>query len=209
MARTRKGSSNGSGRPALKIATDAAPNVHSASASTAVGAAPYPDSTSPDINTGLFDADSPSGDIGSDTLPIGIDSVSSSSVPSDMWIALRRAALHRSLDNDRTETSDGGSSAAPGASSSDDVATETASAPTTGMNTRSSSGMEVLRTDFDISATGDLFWSNTADYLTLNRRLFDATRYIMGRQRDLVLEISRSMLDLMCKATVERAVIER
>jgi hypothetical protein len=207
MARTRKSSSYRSGRPALKIATDAAPDVDSAS--TAVDAASNPDSAFPDFNAGLFHADSPTGDIGSDTSPIGIDGVSSSSVPSDMWIALRRAALHRSLDNEKTETSDSGASRAPGASSSDNVATETASAPKTGLDAASSSGMDALQTDFDISAAGDLFWSNTADYLTLNRRLLDATRYIMGRQRDLVLEISRSILDLMCKATVERAVIER
>jgi hypothetical protein len=176
--RTRKGSSNR--KPPVKLDTDAAPAV---------------DSASPDIDAGL-DAESPSGDIESDALT-GMDTAASSSVPSDLWIALRRAALHRSLDNE--DSSDSAASDVPSASSSD-VPTDLVSAPITGMDTASSSSMDVLRSEFDISAAGSLFWSNAADYLALNQRLLDATQHIFGRQRDLVLEISASMLEAMYKA---------
>jgi hypothetical protein len=190
--RTRKGSSNR--KPPVKLATDAAPAVDSTS--SVAGAACDLDSASPDIDAGLH-AESPSRDIGSDALTTGMDTASSSSAPSDLWIALRRAALHRSFDNENSSGS--ASSGAPGASSSD-VATDIASAPITGMDTASSDSMDVVRSEFDISAAGDLFWSNAADYLALNQRLLDATQHIFGRQRDLVLEISASMLEAMYKA---------
>jgi hypothetical protein len=193
--RTRKGSSNR--KPPLKIASDAAPAVDGAS--SVARAASHLDSASPDINAGLSDADSRSPDIDSGASTTSM-TVSSSSVPSDIWIALRRAALHRSLDNDKTDSSDA-VSGATGVSPSDNVATDGASASITGMDTASSSSMDVLRTEFDISAAGSLFWSNTADYLALNRRLLDATQYIFERQRDLVLEISGSVLEAMYKAT--------
>jgi hypothetical protein len=196
--RTRKRKSNAFAKPPFKIDTDAAPDLDSGSS---VGGVVL-ESASPDTNGGLSGAESPSRDIDGGALKIDMDTAASSSVPSEMWIALRRAALHRSLDNDTTDSSDTAPSGAPSASSSDNVATDTVSArATTGIDTASSSSTDVLRTEFDICVAGSFFWSNTADYLTLNRRLLDATGYIIRRQRELVLEMSGAMLEAVCKAS--------
>src|SRR5688572_22883473 len=78
---TRKGSANR--KPSLKIATDAAPAVDSAS--TAAAAAFHLDSASPAFDAALSDADSASRDIDSGASTTGLDTVSPSNVPSEMW----------------------------------------------------------------------------------------------------------------------------
>ena len=64
------------------------------------------------------------------------------------------------------------------------------------MDTRSWSSMDVLRTEFDIFASGSLFWSNTADYLTLNRRLLDATHTLPEPARADQSLVSRELSDI-------------
>ena len=104
------------------------------------------------------------------------------------------------------------SSAEKASSSTDKASSGPDSASIT--NDASSSDVDDAHKAFDVFAASEVFWApyfalseallqtqrNAADCLKLNRRLLDATRYVIRRQQDLALEISGSVLEAMCKS---------